>query len=247
MKAWRRARRAALVARRLAAGASTRRRWSARIADLLRGGFASLTARPVGVYAPFRGEPDVRAAVDHWRRAGATTALPVVTSRAAPLEFRVFRPGTRMRKGVFGLPIPQGTPAVLPDALLIPMVGFDARGYRLGHGGGYFDRTLATLAPPPLKIGIAFELSRMATIRPQDHDIPMDFVVTEAGIHAVTSAGLELVTDSRRLDAIVRSRLGRLAAGDEPRASASPACYAHEFEGDGRAVGVDTHRGRARQ
>jgi len=136
---------------------------------------------------------------------------------------------------------------VIPDALLIPMVGFDARGYRLGHGGGYFDRTLAALAPPPLKIGIAFELSRMATIRPQDHDIPMDFVVTEAGIHAVTSAGLELVTDSRRLDAIVRSRLGRLAARDEARPSASPACYAHEFEGDGRAVGVDTHRGRARQ
>jgi len=111
----------------MAPGASTRRRWSARIADLLRGGFASLAARPVGVYAPFRGEPDVRAAVDHWRRAGATTALPVVTSRAAPLEFRVFRPGTRMRKGVFGLPIPQGTPAVIPDALLIPMVGFDLR------------------------------------------------------------------------------------------------------------------------
>lgn len=204
---WRRARRAELVARRQAASASTRRRWSARIADLLRLGFPALAKRPVGVYAPFRGEPNVRAAVDHWRATGATTALPVVTSRAAPLEFRAFRPGTRMRKGVFGLPIPQGTPAVVPAALLIPMVGFDARGYRLGHGGGYFDRTLAALALPPLKIGIAFELSRMPTIRPQAHDISMDFVVTEAGIHAVTPAGLELVTDPRRVDAMVRSRL----------------------------------------
>ena len=186
----------------------------------------------------------MRAAVDRWRAMGATTALPVVTSRAAPLEFRAFRPGTRMRKGVFGLPIPQRTSAVIPEALLIPMVGFDARGYRLGHGGGYFDRTLAALAPPPLKIGIAFELSRMATIRPQAHDIPMDFVVTEAGIHAVTSAGLELVTNSRRLDAMVRSRLERPSAtavgpeqggtdGGTPRPSASPVCYAHEFEVDG--------------
>jgi 5,10-methenyltetrahydrofolate synthetase len=204
---WRRVRRAELVARRLAVSLSTRRRWSARIAELLRQGFASLADRSIGVYSPFRGEPDVRAAVDHWRAAGAMTALPVVTSRGAPLEFRAFRPGVRMRKGVLGIPVPQGTPTVKPEVLLIPMVGFDARGYRLGHGGGYFDRTLAGLAPPPVKIGIAFELSRMPTIRPQAHDVPMDLVVTEAGIHAVTAEGLELVTDHRRVGAIVRSLL----------------------------------------
>jgi 5-formyltetrahydrofolate cyclo-ligase len=241
VKAWRRARRAQLVARRLAVGAATRRRWSATIVDFLRTGFPSLAARTtIGVYAPFRGEPDVRAAVDHWRRAGATTALPVVVSPGAPLEFRTFGPGVRMRKGVFGLPIPQGSPVVTPQALLIPSVGFDAAGYRLGHGGGYFDRTLAALAPPPLKIGIAFELSRIATIRPQAHDIAMDFIVTEAGIHAVTAAGLELVSDSRRIGAITRAlrtrRGGRVIApapadvvADEVRGCASPPCYAHEF------------------
>ena len=233
VKAWRRGQRAKLVARRLAAGAAARRRWSTSIATFLREGFAFEAERTIGVYWPFRGEPDVRAAVDHWRAAGATTALPVVTARGAPLEFRAFSPGVRMRKGVLGLPIPQGTPVVTPQALLIPMVGFDTQGYRLGHGGGYFDRTLAALAPPPLKIGVAFELSRMATIRPQPHDIPMDFVVTEAGIHAVTAAGLELVRDGRRINAIVRSLLARRAAADELRPSASPTCYAHEFEADG--------------
>lgn len=241
---WRRDRRAALVARRLAASAALRRRWSAAIADFLREGFTALAGTTIGAYAPIRGEPDIRAAIDHWRVMGATTALPVVMARAAPLEYRVFGPGIRMRKGVLGLPIPQGTPVVTPQALLIPMVAFDARGYRLGHGGGYFDRTLAVLAPPPLKIGVAFELSRIATIRPQAHDIAMDFVVTEAGIHLATAAGLELVREAHRVDGTVRALLARRdapavspakagAAGDEIRGYASPACYMHEFE-DGR-------------
>jgi hypothetical protein len=170
---------------------------------------------------------------------GATTALPVVVTRGAPLEFRAFWPGVRMRKGVFGLPIPLRTPVVTPQVLLMPMVAFDAHGYRLGHGGGYFDRTLAALAPPPLKIGIAFELSRIATIRPQAHDVPMDLIVTEAGIHLVTGVGLELVRDFGRVDATVRTLLAKEGAvvppspreaGDEPRGYASPPCFLHEFE-----------------
>ena len=236
---WRRDRRADLVARRLSVSAAARRRWSATIADFLRAGFAALAGRTIGVYSPFRGEPNVRAAIDHWRAIGATTALPVVVTRGSPLEFRAFWPGVRMRKGVFGLPIPLRTPVVTPQVLLMPMVAFDAHGYRLGHGGGYFDRTLAALAPPPLKIGVAFELSRIATIRPQAHDIPMDMIVTEAGIHLVTGAGLELVRDIGRVDATVRSLLAKEGAvvppsrredGDEPRGYASPPCFLHESE-----------------
>jgi 5,10-methenyltetrahydrofolate synthetase len=71
---------------------------------------------------------------------------------------------------------------VVPQALLIPPVGFDARGFRLGYGGGFYDRTLASLAPRPLAIGVAFELSRVDSIRPQPFDLPMDYVVTERGI-----------------------------------------------------------------
>ena len=86
------------------------------------------------------------------------------------------------------MPIPQ-TEAVVPDVLLMPPVGFDADGYRLGYGGGFFDRTLAAAAPHPLKIGLAREASRIDTIHPQPHDVPMDFVVTERGIHeCATSA-----------------------------------------------------------
>ena len=64
----------------------------------------------------------------------------------------------------------------------MPLVGFDAAGYRLGHGGGYYDRTLATFAQKPLSIGIGYELGRLETIHPRSHDIPMDVIVTESGV-----------------------------------------------------------------
>ena len=69
-----------------------------------------------------------------------------------------------------------------PDALLIPCVGFDARRYRLGYGGGYYDRTLARMVPWPLTVGIAFECGRLDTIEPRPHDMQVDVVITEAGV-----------------------------------------------------------------
>jgi 5,10-methenyltetrahydrofolate synthetase len=69
---------------------------------------------------------------------------------------------------------------VTPQAVLAPLVGFDRECYRLGYGGGYFDRTLAALLPRPLAIGVGFELSLIETIYPQDFDVPMDLIVTEA-------------------------------------------------------------------
>jgi 5-formyltetrahydrofolate cyclo-ligase len=74
------------------------------------------------------------------------------------------------------------------------MLGFDQKGFRLGYGSGYFDRTLAEIKPYPLVIGIAFELSRLNSVYPQSHDIPMDFVITEAGIHQTTNNELKLIT-----------------------------------------------------
>ena len=140
-----------------------------------------------------------------------------------------------MTKGVFDLPVPDGTEVVRPEVLLIPPVGFDAQGYRLGYGGGYFDRTLAALSPQPLKIAVGFELSRIATIHPQPHDVPMDFVVTEAGIHAAGSGTLVRIDDPRdaaeEAARIVLEREAGSAVDDEDEGEyASPACYAHELE-----------------
>ena len=114
-----------------------------------------------------------------------------MVARGAPLEFLEWYPGVEMTAGAYGLPVPAATARVVPDALLIPVVGIGERGDRLGYGGGFFDRTLAALTPRPLAIAIGFELSRVPSTEPQPHDVPMDFVVTEAAIYAPGAAGLE--------------------------------------------------------
>jgi 5,10-methenyltetrahydrofolate synthetase len=181
---WRKEVRAELLSRRMAVKRDQRLAWNDAVTTYLLEGFPNLKTMVVGFYWPFRGEFDPRPAIRRLMEEGARAALPVVVRKNAPLQFHAWWQGAPMREtgGVFNIPVPDGTGIVTPDALLIPPVGFDSLGYRLGYGGGYFDRTLASMAPQPLKIGVGFELSRIDTIRPQPYDIPMDFVVTEAGV-----------------------------------------------------------------
>ena len=181
---WRREQRQQLLAQRMAMPPDERRSHNATITALLLQSFPIRPGTVVGLYWPFKGEFDPRFAIRAWRAAGARTALPVVVQKNAPLKFREWWPGVPTRKGVYDLPVPIDTPALQPEVLLIPPIGFDAQCYRLGYGGGYFDRTLAAMHPAPLRIGVAFELSRIATIHPQPHDIPMDVIVTEAGLQS---------------------------------------------------------------
>jgi 5,10-methenyltetrahydrofolate synthetase len=88
-----------------------------------------------------------------------------------------------MERGFWNIPVPAEGPTVVPDITLSPVVGWDAAGNRLGYGGGYFDRTLAALAPRPLAIGVGLCAARIATIFPQPHDIAMQVIVTETGPH----------------------------------------------------------------
>ena len=85
----------------------------------------------------------------------------------------------KMSRGVWNIPVPGERTLVQPNLLLVPLVGFDAAGYRLGYGGGYYDRTLAAMSPRPLTIGVGFAMGRLNSIYPQPHDIPMDAIVTE--------------------------------------------------------------------
>jgi 5,10-methenyltetrahydrofolate synthetase len=245
IRQWRKAQRAELLARRVAATVAQRRQWNETIERLLLEAFPLLRQSVVGFYWPFQGEFDPRSAIRHLRERGARAALPVVVQKSAPLQFRAWWPGAPMTQGVYNLPVPDGTEIVRPQALFIPPVGFDSRGYRLGYGGGYFDRTLAAAVPQPLKIGVGFELSRLPTIQPQPHDVPMDFIVTEAGVHCVNRNGLEPVRDLERVavlaDAIVRERAAREGKPPEDedgvdgdrlavREYSSPPCYAHEID-----------------
>lgn len=178
---WRRGQRERLLASRLAAG-EKRKTWNTVIDAALRPLLPQTPGTIVGVYWPFKGEFAVRGLMRELHEQGARPALPRVAQPRHPLEFRLWHPDAEMVQEVYDIPVPKNTPVVTPEVLIIPLVGFDAAGYRLGYGGGYYDRTIASITPRPLLIGVGFELSRLDTIYPQPHDIPMDYVVTENGV-----------------------------------------------------------------
>ncbi len=180
--AWRRARRAELTARRRALDSDSRAQASAAISTHLAALLAERKAGVLGLYWPIRGEFDPRPLAPGLIASGWRLALPVVAEKRAPLIFRSWTPTSPMERGVWGIPVPKEGAALRPAAVLAPLVGFDAAKYRLGNGGGYFDRTLATLAPKPYAIGVGFELGRLPTIHPRAHDMAMDAIVTEAGV-----------------------------------------------------------------
>ncbi|AOK54075.1 5-formyltetrahydrofolate cyclo-ligase [Burkholderia stagnalis] len=142
-----------------------------------------LAPRTVGFYWPLPGEFDARAAVLAWRdaQAGRQAALPVIREQRAPLEFHAWDTETPMREGHHRIPEPASGVVVVPDLLLIPCVGFDTWLYRLGYGGGYYDRTLAAWPGDalPVTVGIAYEACRVDALPAEDHDLAMRWVVTD--------------------------------------------------------------------
>ena len=184
---WRAAARQRLLADRAAMAVEARQRASHAIAGhldrLLADRFASLQGLTISAWWPIKAELDLRAWLSGLLARGAQAALPIVATRGAPLIFRPWTPDTRMERGFWNILVPAEGPEVQPDATLAPVVGWDAGGYRLGYGGGYFDRTLAALSPRPFAIGVGLDAARLPTILPQPHDIPMQVIVTETGIH----------------------------------------------------------------
>lgn len=181
---WRKAERERLIAERLAATAEQRTEWSARIAQQLDGVIGDVNGLIVSVYWPFRGEPDLRPWMKSVEQRGGRCALPVVIEKGQPLAFRCWKQGEPLVRGVWNIPVPERDEAVTPDVSLAPVVGFDRDCYRLGYGGGFFDRTLAALRPRPRVYGVGYAMQALATIRPLAHDIPMTAIVTETGIAA---------------------------------------------------------------
>ncbi len=182
LKRWRTVERERLIALRLAIPAEERRRLSERIARELDRLLGDLSGRTVAAYLPFRGEPDLRFWIEGLSMRGAIAALPVVVAPRSPLEFRTWSRGEPLRPGVWNIPVPAGGTVVTPDVVIAPVVGYDAACYRLGHGGGFYDRTLAALPRRPRILGVGYERLALRTIYPQTYDVPMDAVVTEAGV-----------------------------------------------------------------
>jgi 5-formyltetrahydrofolate cyclo-ligase len=178
---WRKAERARLLALRQALPVASRAPADAAIAADLTRRLTDIAGRTVALYWPFRGEPDLRGWAAGLRGKGARTCLPVVVAKAAPLIFRDWTGAGKLERGVWNIPIPPATAAeVIPDIVISPVVGFDRGNYRLGYGGGFYDRTLAGLVAAgyrPRVIGVGYTFQRIATIFPQPYDVALDDAV----------------------------------------------------------------------
>lgn len=214
LRAWRKAQRSTLVERRMALSAETLNEYRRAMDNWLRRGFPNLHRGVLALCWPFKHEYDARFLAREMRDKGATTVLPVVVAPRTPLVFREWHPGVKLVPGVYDIPYPADSPEHTPDTVLLPMNGFDSGGYRLGYGGGFFDRTLASMERRPLVIGVSYELARMDTIYPQPYDIPMDYVVTERGIYRRDGDKLEF--------------LGAPEAPTDASTLSSPVCYQNE-------------------
>ncbi|MCF3631137.1 5-formyltetrahydrofolate cyclo-ligase [Thalassospiraceae bacterium LMO-SO8] len=184
---WRRETRNEILVARLARPLAVRKATRDRIVEHLGREMPWLGRGGFGFYWPFRGELDLRDFAAAATSGGGAMALPVVVKEKQPVEFWEWCPETKMVPGVWSIPVPASRKPIQPPALLIPLLGFDDAGYRLGYGGGYYDRTLAAAAGKPLAIGVGYAVDRLATIHPQPHDIPMDAIVTEEGVRWISA------------------------------------------------------------
>jgi len=222
VKAWRKAERTRLLAARTSIDATTLEAWRQRIDSHLSRAFPGLAGAKLAFYWPMRGEYDARPLTQKLRERGAVTALPVVVGPEQPLVFHEWHPGVALASGALGIPYPVDSNPIVPTVVLLPMVGWDEAGHRLGYGGGFFDRTLASLKKKAVAIGIGYELARVKTIQPQTWDIPMDWIVTERGTYRRDPEGLVFLGEP---------------AGGEVSALASPVCYAAEVDDLPHAAG----------
>jgi 5-formyltetrahydrofolate cyclo-ligase len=218
LKTWRKTQRERLISERVRVTPAVLDAWRRQIDASLERSFPGLARSRLAFCWPIKGEYDARHLARTLRARGALTALPVVVAPKTPLAFREWHPGVELALGPLDIPYPKNSAAIIPDAVLLPMNGWDAAGYRLGYGAGFFDRTLASLAKRPVVIGVAYEMAKLDTIHPQSWDIPTDFVVTERGVYRRDPEGLVFLP------------------APEPGGSgevSSPVCYADEkfFEG----------------
>ena len=166
----------------------------------------------IGAYWPIKGEFDPLPALYRWQEdailnenfslksdaspadttqlAGESIAarsprkigLPVVDKVHKTLTFHAWYPGCPMEEDAYGIPKPKDTELIVPTLLFVPCVGYGPGGYRLGYGGGFYDRTLATLQPKPVTVGLGFTQGWLPDLQPEAHDIPLDALLNDNGV-----------------------------------------------------------------
>jgi 5-formyltetrahydrofolate cyclo-ligase len=137
----------------------------------------------VAAYWRIRDELDCQPILLRLMESGQPVCLPVVLGDTEPLEMRLWEESAPLYPSGFGTLAPDElAPKVEPDVVLVPLLGFDKHGTRLGYGGGYYDRTLASLGKKPKLVGLAFATQEIDEIPRDGHDVPLDAVVTETGV-----------------------------------------------------------------
>jgi 5,10-methenyltetrahydrofolate synthetase len=180
VKAWRREARQKLLAARASIAGPVRETLADRLIARLRPVLQD-RPQPISFYWPIKAEPDLKPLMRELDAAGIAVCLPVCIKLGEPLVFRRWTRGAKMERGFWDIPVPADPTEVAPRTLLAPIVGYDGLSYRLGYGGGFFDRTLAKLGPAGEAIGVGWSMFRLGTIHPQPHDVRMAAIVTEAG------------------------------------------------------------------
>jgi 5-formyltetrahydrofolate cyclo-ligase len=143
----------------------------------------------VAGYWPIRDEMDVKSVVARLMDSGQPVCLPVVLGDEQPLDLRIWEDGAPLYEAGFGTLAPaEEAPRAQPDVIIMPLLGFDKHGTRLGYGGGYYDRTLEKLGKRPRLVGIAFAAQELDHIPHEPHDFPLDVIVTEQGARSFEHA-----------------------------------------------------------
>lgn len=147
----------------------------------------------VAAYWPIRDEIDCKLVLTTLMDRFQPVCLPVVMGEDVPLELRLWEQGTPLYPSGFGTLAPEDSaPVVEPDVILMPLLGFDRKGTRLGYGGGYYDRTLASLRNTPRLVGFAFAAQELDFVPREPHDIPLDAIVTEKGVRQFSRKDADL-------------------------------------------------------
>jgi len=147
----------------------------------------------IGAYWPIKGEFDPLPALFRWQEAGLEEdaqgqqqhrriGLPVVNKVDKTLTFYTWYPGCPMEEDAYGIPKPKDTEIVVPTLIFVPCVGYGPGGFRLGYGGGFYDRTLASLNPKPFTVGLGYDFGWLPYLKPEIHDVPLDAILSDTGV-----------------------------------------------------------------
>ncbi|WP_277040616.1 5-formyltetrahydrofolate cyclo-ligase [Turicimonas muris] len=152
---------------------------SAAVIDNLSSWISEQSYFTVGFYLPIFHEVDLVPFMTSWleRNPGKKAAIPVIENNQ--MFFAEWSPETKLTKGIFNTLVPQTIRKIAPDLLLVPCLGFDNSNYRLGYGGGWYDRYLSQTNPRPFTVGIAYSQCRIETIEPEETDIPLGLIITD--------------------------------------------------------------------